>query len=141
MNVDQMKKKNYYNWIRNLKNWRKILEPKEMVYMRWVDSTFQHGWLTEEEIETYQRYINTIGYVLIELPNSITICQNYSDNQYSGVTSIPRSAILEYKELKVKCDVCKKNLFHIDAPDNVECKVNDVNKNRKIPEYKMCDNI
>ena len=72
-------------------NWEHII---------WYDSSKAPNWMSMKSVETWRGdkplTINTVGYVIDETGDSITIAHSFSDaNEVLGVLNIPKAVIIK----------------------------------------------
>lgn len=62
-----------------------------MVKIDWVDSSHCSGWMMDSDIRADEKNLphQTIGFVLAQTKNAVTVCQSKGTNQHrNGETSI-----------------------------------------------------
>ena len=74
----------------------------KMIYVRWIDSALQSGWVKAPSEDTGTAEIETIGYLIFEGKKHIEVAQSKTIVHKSAIMSIPTSVILERHILKVK---------------------------------------
>jgi hypothetical protein len=73
----------------------------KMIYVRWTDSALSPEWM-EIDKEAGTLYVESIGYLVFECEDHIEIAENLTHTHKGGVMAIPKSVIIEIKNLKVK---------------------------------------
>ena len=76
-----------------------------MVMVKWVDSATESGWIRKQVARTESGGVSkccTVGILLKESPDELTIMQNVSDNQYGDFMTIPRCCVRSIYKLQVK---------------------------------------
>ena len=77
----------------------------KMLYIRWLDSAITYEWSHGDGQETGLTEIESIGYLLKEDKEHIQIAQsNFADFKFGAIQAIPKSVILERRELEVVND-------------------------------------
>jgi len=68
---------------------------KEMVYLEWIDSMEHQGWLFLDEIKFEMKPVHSIGWIIKETENSISICSHLTNNdqQCCSMMTIPKLII------------------------------------------------
>lgn len=79
------------------------MNPK-LVHLKWLDSHSPNvsGWVSEHELHHGLHIINSVGWVIYEDKESITIASQLTgedSDDISGVVSIPKCCILKTKGL------------------------------------------
>lgn len=71
------------------------------VYVKWLDAQSHDDWMSIEDLEDNLPEIHTVGFLIKESSEMITVVQNYdsSNNQISMVMEIPRSWCVEVKQI------------------------------------------
>ena len=76
----------------------------QIIYLEWVDAMSRDAWLDIEEVEKWADEkavsIKTIGFLLKENKDFITVIQNYNIDSCSMVMKIPKAWILKKKLIK-----------------------------------------
>ena len=74
-----------------------------IVLVEWADSNFEHGWLSVDQVSGILITTVSVGFVVLEDDDSISIAQNKSEiNTFMGVMTIPKSCIMSIKEMRVR---------------------------------------
>jgi hypothetical protein len=69
-------------------------------HIEWVDSEGTNKyWVFNDELPKPKLKIHTVGYVIKERKNSITVASSYSSDCFGGVLTIPRIAIINRFEV------------------------------------------
>jgi hypothetical protein len=83
-------------------------KPKRIVLVTWVDSCSRGGWTFPDEVKKWTREpmtIHSVGFMLKEGKDAITIHQGYDDQRrpnVNGLFQIPRGAIRKIKTIAVR---------------------------------------
>ncbi len=83
---------------------QKVLHNKNMIYLEWEDSAGVDGgpWIDSDDIPP-EMYCRSCGFIAKETESTITIAgHKASTGQYSGVLTIPKSAIRKRRIVHVK---------------------------------------
>lgn len=74
------------------------------VEVTWIDSTFvNHGsWTNKSEVDVPIMECKTIGYLVVNNKERITICSSFNDNEYGGILIIPKVAVTKINYLTNK---------------------------------------
>lgn len=68
--------------------------------VRWVDSCSPRGWTQKEALKGYVPVqIESIGWVVSEDANSLTLAGHASTTEYDGIMCIPKAVITSRKKL------------------------------------------
>ena len=71
----------------------------DMIYIRWLDSAITYEWSPIDEA-TGLTEIESIGYLILEDDLQIQMAQsNYADHKFGSIQAIPKSVILERREI------------------------------------------
>ena len=73
-----------------------------MVFVHWMDSALNPDWIKLDDISGVAE-IKSIGYLIFEDDEHIEIAQNKTKTHMSAIMSIPKSVILERRNLVKKC--------------------------------------
>jgi len=75
----------------------------KIVLITWLDSNFEHGWLSIDQVSGVLISTYSVGFVVVEEKEKISIAQNRSEiNTFMGVMTIPKSCISSIKEMRVR---------------------------------------
>ena len=81
----------------------------KIVIVEWVDSSFSEGWVGKDEFDYGISYITSVGYLVHETKEFISIALNVGNNgQISDVMNIPKVAILSITDLKLGNKIMQK---------------------------------
>ena len=81
----------------------------KIVIVEWVDSSFSEGWVGEDKFDYGICRIHSVGYLVHETKEFISIALNVGDNgQISDVMNIPKAALLSMTELKLENKIMQK---------------------------------
>ena len=69
----------------------------EAVILSWWDTVDSSEWDTHEEVHIKE--VIQIGWVVYQDERSIKLADTFSDNEYFGITAIPKGCVIEVKEL------------------------------------------
>ena len=69
----------------------------EAVIVSWWDTVDSSEWDTHEEVHIKE--VIQIGWVVYQDERSIKLADTFSDNEYFGITAIPKGCVIEVKEL------------------------------------------
>ena len=75
----------------------------EKLYVKWLDSVVieKTGWMFKEDYEELEPSVcETIGFLLSDKNDYITLAQNISDNQLLNIITISKMIILEQETLR-----------------------------------------
>ncbi len=69
------------------------------VYVKWLDAQSHDEWMDFEELEDGLPEIHTVGFLVSETKNMITLMQNYDETngKLSMVMQIPKAWMMEMK--------------------------------------------
>ena len=70
---------------------------REAVIVSWWDTVDSSEWDTHEEVHIKE--VIQIGWVVYQDERSIKLADTFSDNEYFGITAIPKGCVIEVKEL------------------------------------------
>ena len=73
------------------------IRDNKIVIVHWKDSATYREWYNYEDIESEildDTNIKSIGYVIIDNKDWIVLAQNIDDTSCSGITKIPKDAII-----------------------------------------------
>lgn len=71
-------------------------------YVEWVDSVHTRAtWAKAAEIDTSLSIIKSIGYVVKENKESVTLACSHGDGDYLGIITIPKVAIKKRKVVRI----------------------------------------
>lgn len=75
---------------------------RRIVYLEWVDSHTVDGWLDKDEVskDCKASKIYSVGYLVEETDEDITITTSYWDDEIMSPLTIPKSAILKCRKKK-----------------------------------------
>jgi 5-keto 4-deoxyuronate isomerase len=78
----------------------------KLLQIKWDDSAMYTEWYTKEEIKSMAcdwQIVKTIGYLVFDHIDRIILAGTIDgkDDKYSNITVIPKSAIIEKKELQI----------------------------------------
>ena len=69
----------------------------EAVIVSWWDTVDSSEWDTHEEVHIKE--VIQIGWMVYQDERSIKLADTFSDNEYFGITAIPKGCVIEVKEL------------------------------------------
>ena len=69
----------------------------EAVIVSWWDTVDSSEWDTHEEVHIKE--VLQIGWMVYQDERSIKLADTFSDNEYFGITAIPKGCVIEVKEL------------------------------------------
>ena len=69
----------------------------EAVIVSWWDTVDSSEWDTHEEVHIKE--VIQIGWMVYQDERSIKLADTFSDNEYFGITAIPKGCVIEIKEL------------------------------------------
>ena len=69
----------------------------EAVILSWWDTVDSSEWDTHEEVHIKE--VIQIGWMVYQDERSIKLADTFSDNEYFGITAIPKGCVIEVKEL------------------------------------------
>jgi len=72
----------------------------KVLKISWVDSTFHDGWQQKEIVDCSLSTCETVGILIKEDKDSITIAQSESENSWGDRITIPKCCIKKVRELK-----------------------------------------
>ena len=70
---------------------------REAVIVSWWDTVDSSEWDTHEEVHIKE--VIQIGWMVYQDERSIKLADTFSDNEYIGITAIPKGCVIEVKEL------------------------------------------
>ena len=70
---------------------------REAVIVSWWDTVDSSEWDTHEEVHIKE--VIQIGWMVYQDERSIKLADTFSDNEYFGITAIPKGCVIEDKEL------------------------------------------
>ena len=70
---------------------------REAVIVSWWDTVDSSEWDTHEEVHIKE--VIQIGWMVYQDERSIKLADTFSDNEYYGITAIPKGCVIEVKEL------------------------------------------
>ncbi len=70
---------------------------REAVIVSWWDTVDSSEWDTHEEVHIKE--VIQIGWMVYQDERSIKLADTFSDNEYFGITAIPKGCVIEVKEL------------------------------------------
>ena len=70
---------------------------REAVIVSWWDTVDSSEWDTHEEVHIKE--VIQIGWMVYQDERSIKLADTFSDNEYFGITAIPKGCVIEIKEL------------------------------------------
>lgn len=75
----------------------------KLVYVKWRDShsTAEGTWHTKREIVTKAAAVETVGWVLKETKNSITLVSSVAPEEVAGDITIPKQNIIKRKRIRI----------------------------------------
>ena len=74
-----------------------------IVLIEWEDANFEHGWLSELEVNGELISTKSLGFVVWEDADKISIAQNKSAiDTVMGIMTIPKSCIASIREMRVR---------------------------------------
>lgn len=73
----------------------------KMLHLRWLDSSITLEWSPLDKDGLTE--IETIGYLVYEDDLHIQVAQSIYENKYSAIQSIPKSVIIDRKEIEAEC--------------------------------------
>ena len=71
----------------------------KIVKINWIDSTTQGGWIEKDAWVAPKTDCITVGFLMEDKEDYISVCQSYHEDQYGEVITIPRVSITKVKEL------------------------------------------
>ncbi len=72
----------------------------KILKIQWIDSKYGGGWEFLDEITCKSAEVETIGYILEENSESITLAHSISDKQCCGKITIPKVCIKKSCEIE-----------------------------------------
>ena len=69
----------------------------EAVIVSWWDTVDSSEWDTHEAVHIKE--VIQIGWMVYQDERSIKLADTFSDNEYFGITAIPKGCVIEVKEL------------------------------------------
>ncbi len=74
-----------------------------IVLIDWEDANFEHGWLCGGEVSGELIPTKSLGFVVAEDEDKISIAQNKSAiDTFMGIMTIPKSCIIDIREMRVR---------------------------------------
>ncbi len=74
-----------------------------IVLVEWEDANFEHGWLSELEVNGVLISTKSLGFVVWEDDCKISIAQNKSEiDTFMGIMTINKSCITSIREMRVR---------------------------------------
>ncbi len=74
-----------------------------LVLIEWLDSNFEHGWLSVNKLSGILVLTESVGFIVAEDENKISIAQNKSElDTYMGIMTIPKPCIITKKKLRIR---------------------------------------
>ncbi len=71
----------------------------EIVEVEWLDSCEFSGWRDKDLTGLSLSHVHTVGYLVQETPDSITLVMNISDDHYGAIWVIPKGSIKSQKKI------------------------------------------
>ena len=78
---------------------------KDIVIIEWVDSVRASDWTYVEDVDEKPMDCISVGFLLKETEDSVTIAQNYGlkPEQVCNIMTIPKCSIKNIRKIKEKC--------------------------------------
>lgn len=81
-----------------------MMKPGTLVHVRWVDSTWEGGWVTIDGIIHDPDICESVGWLVRETRDVVTVAGHRSPatNGFCGVMTIPRVAVMSVRQIREK---------------------------------------